>query len=219
MSTGAPRLILLIEDHPIVRAGCRRVLQSRAGIMLIEANCAAEGLRLNREQRPDLIVLDLNLPDANGLDLLRQLRGETPSAKVLVFSMYEDPTFVAHALEAGATGYVAKNDDPDMLLEAIDSVAQGRTYLGHTVAQGLALMNLRGSGGVLASLSPREREVLELLGEGRSLSEISARLEISYRTVANISSQLKHKLGVATASALVKLAVEHRRAGVLTSGR
>lgn len=213
-----PRLILLIEDHPIVRAGCRRLLQSRNGVEIIEADCGAEGLRLNRERRPDLIILDLNLPDTNGLDVLRQVLRETPAVKVLVFSMYEDPAFVAHALEAGAVGYVTKNDDPDTLLEAIDKAWQGSVHLGHTVAQKLALMNLRSPNSSLRNLSPREIQVLDLLGDGRSLSEIAGRLDISYRTVANISSQLKNKLGVGTTSALVKLAVEHRRLGLLRSG-
>lgn len=211
-------LILLIDDHPIVRAGCRRLLQSRNGVEIIEADCGAEGLRLNQERRPDLIILDLNLPDTNGLDVLSQLLRDTPAVKVLVFSMYEDPAFVAHALEAGAIGYVTKNDDPDTLLEAIDKAWQGSVHLGHTVAQKLALMNLRSPGSSLRNLSPREIQVLELLGDGRSLSEIAARLDISYRTVANISSQLKNKLGIGTTSGLVKLAVEQRRLGVLRSG-
>lgn len=214
----APVLILLIEDHPIVRAGCRRLLQSRDGIEIIEADCGAEGLRLNRERRPDLIILDLNLPDATGLDLLRQVRRETPAVKVLVFSMYEDPAFVANALEAGAVGYITKNDDPDTLLEAIDRAWQGSVHLGRTVAQKLALMNLRSPGSALRNLSPRETQVLELLGDGRSLSEIAARLDISYRTAANVSSQLKSKLGVASTSGLVKLAVEQQRLGLLRSG-
>lgn len=213
-----PHLILLIEDHPIVRAGCRRLLQSRNGVGIIEADCGVEGLRLNRERRPDLVILDLNLPDTNGLDVLRELLRETPAVKILVFSMYEDPAFVANALEAGAVGYVTKNDDPDTLLEAIDKAWQGSIHLGHTVAQKLALMNLRSPGSSLRNLSPREVQVLELLGDGRSLSEIAGRLEISYRTVANISSQLKNKLGVGTTSGLVKLAVEHRRLGLLRSG-
>jgi DNA-binding NarL/FixJ family response regulator len=213
-----PRLILLIEDHPIVRAGCRRLLQSRNGIEIIEADCGAEGLRLNRERSPDLVILDLNLPDTNGLDVLRQLLRETPAVKVLVFSMYEDPAFVANALEAGAVGYVTKNDDPDTLLEAVDKAWQGSVHLGHTVAQKLALMNLRSPNGSLRNLSPREIQVLDLLGDGRSLSEIAGRLDISYRTVANISSQLKNKLGIGTTSGLVKLAVEQRRLGVLRSG-
>jgi two-component system invasion response regulator UvrY len=213
-----PRLILLIEDHPIVRAGCRRLLQSRNGIEIIEADCGAEGLRLNRERSPDLVILDLNLPDTNGLDVLRQLLRETPAVKVLVFSMYEDPAFVANALEAGAVGYVTKNDDPDTLLEAVDKAWQGSVHLGHTVAQKLALMNLRSPNSSLRNLSPREIQVLDLLGDGRSLSEIAGRLDISYRTVANISSQLKNKLGIGTTSGLVKLAVEQRRLGVLRSG-
>lgn len=204
-------LALLIEDHPIVRAGCRRVLASRDGLAIVEASSAAEGLRLARERQPELIVLDLNLPDANGLDLLRELLRERPGAKILVFSMYEDPAFVARALECGAAGYLSKNDDPDSLLDALDKVAQGQVHLGHSVAQKLALMHLRPRENPLGALSQRERQVLDLLGTGCNLSEIAARLGISYRTVANLSSALKSKLGVGSAAALVKLAVEQRR--------
>jgi len=189
-------LALLIEDHPIVRAGCRRVLQGREGLDVIEASTAAEGARLHRERRPDLVILDLSLPDANGLDLLRELRAENATTRILVFSMYEDAAFVARALEAGAAGYVTKNDDPDTLLDAVDKALQGGIHLGHALAQKLAL---------------RQLQVLDLLGAGCNLSEIAARLAISYRTVANVSSQLKGKLGVASASALIKLAVEQRR--------
>jgi two-component system invasion response regulator UvrY len=203
-------LVLMIEDHPIVRAGCRRVLQTREGLDIIEASGAAEGLRLAAECRPDLILLDLNLPDANGLDLLRRLAAGG-AAKILVFSMYEDAAFVSRALEAGAAGYVTKNDDPDTLIEAVDKVLGGGIHLGHTVAQKLALMHLRPREDPLAGLSARERQVLDLLGSGCNLSEIAARLAISYRTVANVSSQLKSKLGVGSAPALIKLAVEQRR--------
>jgi DNA-binding NarL/FixJ family response regulator len=204
-------LALLIEDHPIVRAGCRRVLQGREGLDIIEASTAAEGARLHRERRPDLVILDLSLPDANGLDLLRELRAANAATKILVFSMYEDAAFVARALEAGAAGYVTKNDDPDTLLDAVDKALQGGIHLGHALAQKLALRQLRPAEDPLRALSPRERQVLDLLGAGCNLSEIAARLAISYRTVANVSSQLKGKLGVGSASALIKLAVEQRR--------
>jgi len=207
-------LVLLIEDHPIVRAGCRRVLAGRERLDIVEASNAADGLHMAREHRPDVIVLDLNLPDASGLDLLRELSRER-EAKILVFSMYEDPAFVARALESGAAGYLTKNDDPDTLLDAIERVTRGEVHLGHTVAQKLALMHLRPDEDPLRDLSPRERQVLDLLGAGCSLSDIAARLDISYRTVANISSQLKSKLRVPNAAALIKLAVEQRRAGAV----
>ena len=211
----ASNSILLIEDHPIVRAGCRRLLQGYGDFEIIEASTAADGLRLNLERRPHLVLLDLNLPDASGLDVLRQLLQETPGARVIVFSMYEDPAFVSRALEAGAIGYVTKNDDPETLLDAIDTARSGEIHLGHRVAQKLALMHVQAREDPLHGLSARESQVLELLGEGRNLSEIAAQLHISYRTVANISSQLKNKLGVGTASALVKLAVERRRPSLL----
>jgi two-component system, NarL family, invasion response regulator UvrY len=215
LSVTASGSILLIEDHPIVRAGCRRLLQGHDDFEIIEASSAADGLRLNRERRPQLVVLDLNLPDSSGLDVLRQLLEETPEAKVIVFSMYEDPAFVSRALEAGAIGYVTKSDDPETLLDAIDNARSGEIRLGHRVAQKLALMHLQAREDPLNGLSARESQVLELLGDGRNLSEIAAHLDISYRTVANISSQLKNKLGVGTASALVKLAVERRRPSLL----
>lgn len=182
---------------------------------IIEASCAADGLRLNRECHPNLVVLDLNLPDASGLDVLRRLLQETPGLRVLVFSMYEDPAFVSRALDAGAIGYVAKNDDPEALLDAIDKAMAGEIRLGRTVAQKLAMIHLRARDDPMHGLSMRERQVLELLGDGQNLSEIAARLEISYRTVANISSQLKNKLGVSTTAALVKLAVEQQRPSLL----
>lgn len=207
--------VLLIEDHPIVRAGCRRLLQTRPGLELAEAASAAEGLRLHADLLPDLVILDLNLPDANGLDVLRQLRAARPDARVLVFSMYEDPAFAAHAIEGGALGYVTKSDDPDTLLEAVDKALRGEVHLAHGVAQKLALLHLRRPDDKLHSLSRREREVLDLLGEGHSLAEIAARLAISYRTAANVSSQLKGKLGAATTSALVRIAVEQRQAKAL----
>ncbi len=200
--------ILLIEDHPIVSAGCRRLLQTRAEMEIFEASTGAEGLRLCRELRPDIVVLDLKLPDSSGFAALRQILVERPDQKVVVFSMYEDPALAARALETGARGYITKSDDPAALLDAIDNVAGGGIHLGPSVAQNLALMNVRSPGDRLRGLSSRETDVLELLGQGKSVAEIAGHLGLSYRTAANLVAGLKAKLNAPSIAALIKLALE-----------
>src|SRR5215472_2043611 len=121
--------ILLLEDHPIVRAGCRRLLEAVGGVEIREASTAADGIRTSREFLPDIIVLDLKLPDGNGLALIPSLLSNEPAPKIIVFSMYEEPTFAARALEFGAKGYITKFDDPNALLQAIEKVAAGGLFL------------------------------------------------------------------------------------------
>lgn len=203
-----PLKVLLIEDHPIVRAGCRRLLQARAGTEIFEAGSGAEGLAISLRHRPHVVVLDLSLPDGNGLAILARLRAETPAAAVLVFSMYEEAAFVARALEAGALGYLTKHDDPEALVEAVEAVARGARYLGHSVAQKLALLSLEPGRDPLRGLSARELDVLDLLGAGTGLTEIAAALGLSYRSAANIAAQLRAKLQLRSQAALVKFAVE-----------
>jgi DNA-binding NarL/FixJ family response regulator len=208
--------ILLIDDHPIVRDGCRRLLQARPDYTVIEAGSGEEGLRMNRLHAPDLIILDLNLPDGNGLLRLRELRAASPAAKVLIFSMYEEATFVARALEAGALGYLTKHDDPEALLEAVAHLLRGERYLGHRVAQKLALLSLQPVPHPLGGLSARELDVLDLLGNGAGLADIAAALSLSYRSAAHIAAQLRAKLHLRSQAALVKFAVEtagERKAG------
>src|SRR5271163_841348 len=186
--------VLLIEDHPIVSAGCRRLLQTRAEIEVFEASTGTEGTRLCRELRPEIVILDLKLPDSSGFAVLRHILAERPDQKVVVFSMYEDPALAARALEIGSKGYIAKSDDPAELLEAIETVANGGIHLGPSVARNLALMNVRAAGDRLHGLSRREIDVLELLGQGKSVAEIAGHLGLSYRTAANLVAGLKTKL-------------------------
>jgi DNA-binding NarL/FixJ family response regulator len=200
--------VLLIEDHPIVRAGCRRVLQGRPDTDVADAQSGAEGLQLCRELVPDVIVLDLKLPDSSGFVVLRQILAEQPDAKVVVFSMYEDPALVVRALETGAKAYVTKSDDPVALVEAVDKVVSGNIHLGAVVAQKLALMNVRSEKSPLQSLTAREIETLELLGRGHSINEIAGQLAVSYRTAANLVAQLRGKLQAPSTAALIKLALE-----------
>jgi DNA-binding NarL/FixJ family response regulator len=201
--------ILLIDDHAVVRAGCRLLLQRRPEIELFEARSAAEGLSLNAAERPDLIVLDLGLDGTSGFETLERLRSDRSAARILVFTMHEDPVFAARAMEAGATGYVSKNDGPETFLEAVDAALRGDVYLSRTMAQKLALMHLRTGDNPLRNLSRRELDVLGLFGIGKSLSEIADDLSLSYRTVANTVSHIKRKLNVATTSRLLRIAVDY----------
>jgi len=203
-----PLVVLIIEDHPIVRAGCRRILQSRDNTEVLEAATGAEGLRLNAERLPAVIILDLKLPDASGLDLLRQMLERNPEAKILIFSTYDDPTFASHAMEAGAAGYVTKNDDPDLILIALEKICGGQVYLSHSVAHKLAMFNLKPNPNPVERLSARELEVLRLLGQGNSLSEIAYQMDVSYRTAASIASNIRQKLNIGTMYSLVKFAVD-----------
>jgi two-component system invasion response regulator UvrY len=202
--------ILLIDDHPIVRDGCQHILSRRPDLDVAEADCAAAGRDANRRMQPDVILLDLELPDGAGLDMISEILADNPQVRIIVFSMYEDAGCVRKALDAGAKGYVTKNDDPNLILAAIDKVLTGSVFLGPSVAQALALAHVQRGRDPLNGLSQREREVVFLLAEGKSLSEIAADLAIGYKTAANIVSSLKQKLHIATSSALIKFAVEHK---------
>ncbi len=201
--------ILLIDDHPIVRTACRLMLQAKQGVEVAEATTAASGLDMAGSFSPDLILLDLRLPDGNGLDLLATLISTQPDRKIIVFSMYEDPAIASRALEAGASGYITKNDNPDVILQAIDKVGDGGIFLTPGMAEQIAVMTAGLEGDPLRSLSPRERQVLELLGRGRTLAEIADELNLSYRLSAYAAAQIKVKLQIPTTAALIKWAVDH----------
>jgi len=202
--------ILLLEDHPIVRAGCRRLLEMTGESEIREAATAADGLRINRAYRPDLIILDLKLPDGNGLDLIASFSSIEPIPKIIVFSMYEEPTFAARALEAGARGYITKSDVPDALLRAVEKVGAGGLYRAPPIAEKLALMATVGAVDDLHGLSAREMAAVDLLAQGKTLGEIATRLRISYRTSASLVAQIKTKLNIASSAALIKWAVENK---------
>jgi DNA-binding NarL/FixJ family response regulator len=207
--------ILIIDDHAIVRSGLRRLIAAEdSGIGVLEAATAREGLVAFKEHRPDVIVLDLNLPGgAGGLELIRRFRAEWPAAQILVFTMLVDAIFAARSLEAGAAGYVSKNAAPREIIEAIRRVAAGERYLEHEIAQQVALLNVSAGSNAhpLRDLSARELEILRLLGEAQSLTQISAALGVSYKTVANTCGQMRSKLGLPRTADLIRIAIETRK--------
>ncbi|KAA0579998.1 response regulator transcription factor [Azospirillum sp. Sh1] len=208
------RTILLVDDHPIVRAGCQRLLAEAALGRVVEAEDVGSALALWRAERPDVVVLDLNIPgDGGGMAVLRTIREETPAVPVLIFSMHEDPAIAARALKAGARGYVTKNDAPDSLASAIGTVLAGRIHLDSGLARDLALMTLTPPPDPLTGLTQREREILGLVGRGLTTAAMAERLGISQKTVANSCTQIKDKLGADSTRALIRIAIDNGLAG------
>jgi two-component system, NarL family, invasion response regulator UvrY len=129
-----PCRILLIDDHAVVRAGCRLLLQRRPAVEILDAGNAAEGVQLNAERQPKLVVLDLSLGESSGFDIMQRLHADNPAGQILVFTMHEDAALAARAMEAGAAGYASKNEGPDTFLDAIDTVLRGDIYLSPAMA-------------------------------------------------------------------------------------
>jgi len=201
--------ILVVDDHPIVRAGCRQLIQQIPNAKVVEAETGEDGYRLFQEIYPDMVLLDITLPGIGGLEVLRKMRANREKAKVLMFSMHEDPVFASRAMQAGAKGYITKNNAADHLVEAVEKVLEGKTYLSPDTAQQLAMLNVGAGTSVLGDLSRRELEILRLLGDGKSMNDIADVLGISYKTVANNLTQIKSKLGISKTAELMRFAISH----------
>jgi DNA-binding NarL/FixJ family response regulator len=199
--------ILIVDDHPIVRAGLRRLLAADREGEFLEAAEGKEALSVFRDERPNLVVLDLNLPGISGLEVIARLKTADPGARILVLSMHDDQIHVTRALQAGAAGYVSKTAPADELLEAIRRVAGGRPYIEREIAEGLVLSHIRASPHPLDDLPSRDLEILRLLAGGCTLAQIADTLGISYKTVANNCSQIKAKLGAASTADLIRIAI------------
>jgi DNA-binding NarL/FixJ family response regulator len=199
--------VLIVDDHPIVRAGIRRLLEAEPQISVHEAANGREAMSVFRDQQPAAVILDLNLPGIGGLEVLARLKAVHPDARILVLSMHDDETHVTRALQAGAAGYVTKSAPPEELLEAIRRVAAGRTYIEREIAEGLVFATIRASSDPLRDLSSRDLEILRLLAEGRSLSQIADTVGIGYKTAANNCSRIKAKLGAVSTADLIRIAI------------
>jgi two-component system invasion response regulator UvrY len=199
--------ILIIDDHAVIRGGLKQLcagLFAGGDAMVLEADSGAAALAQQKSERPGLTVLDLNMPGLSGLELLRQLLVVDAGARILVFSMHGEPVYAAKALEIGAKGYVSKSASPEELRTALTRIASGLTYVESDIAQQLATL----PGEQRQQLSERDLEILRLLGEGRSFTEIAASLGLGYKTVANTATAIKSKLGVARTADLIRLSVE-----------
>jgi two-component system invasion response regulator UvrY len=199
--------ILIVDDHPIIRTGLVRLLASEPDIEIREAASGREAISAFREDRPALVILDLNLPGLGGLEVIARLKIADPAARILVLSMHDEEIHVTRALQAGAIGYISKNAPPGEIIEAIRRVADGHTYIEHEIAERLVFSNIRAPSHALEHLSSRDLEILRLLAGGCTLLQIADTIGVSYKTAANNCTQIKVKLGATSAADLIRIAM------------
>jgi two-component system, NarL family, invasion response regulator UvrY len=204
-----PMRVLIVDDHRIVVSGCRALFADDPEMVMLDASDAESGERVFVDEHPDVCVLDINLPTVSGFELARRILERDASARIIMFSMNDDPIFAARAIEIGAKGYVSKAGDPCDLVEAIREVGKGRTYLPPALARSIAFAGPAFAQSPLSKLTAREMEILRLLSAGKSLAEIAWLVHSSYKTIANTSSIMRQKLGVRTSAELVRLAIEN----------
>jgi DNA-binding NarL/FixJ family response regulator len=203
--------VLIADDHALVRDGLRRMLESTADIRVVgEAETGDQVLAAVVAERPDVVVLDVAMPGQGFLEILRVLREEHPRIHTVVLSAHAEEEYAERALKAGAVGYVTKERTPDDLQDAIRRAARGVRYISETLAQHLAAHL---TGDVARphheSLSDREFQVLQLLGQGKSVKEIGAALELSPKTISTYRERILEKLSLKTTADLIRYAVHH----------
>jgi two-component system, NarL family, invasion response regulator UvrY len=203
--------VLICDDHDIVREGVRQIVSETGDIVVGgEARTGAEAIEHVRTGRWDVVVLDLNLPDRPGLDVLAQIRAIAPALPVLILSMHQQVSYAGRAMKGGALGYVSKDRAREYLVEAIRKLARGERFLTPALAEGLAF-DLMQTGGKTrhAALSDREFQILCLIAAGKPPREIAADLGVSVKTVGTHRARILEKMGLKNNAAIVQYAIEH----------
>lgn len=207
-----PIRMLLADDHKLFRDGLSTLFGNLRDIEIVgEASSGPEALRLAREVAPDIILMDISMPELNGIEVTRQVLVDHPSIRIIILSMHSDRRYVTEALRAGAAGYLLKDTAFEELVGAVRDVLQGRIRLSDRITNIVVNDYVQLAGGEQVSaftiLSTREREVLQLLAEGKSTKEMAARLNISVKTVETHRKQIMDKLNIHTVAELTKYAV------------
>ncbi|MDE2063176.1 MAG: response regulator transcription factor [Bradyrhizobium sp.] len=201
--------ILLVDDHPIVRQGYRRVLENQRDFQVVaEADTAASAYSAFKAHSPDIVVMDISMPGASGLEAIRNIHARDARAHILVFSMHSEASLVKAAFDAGASAYVTKSSEPAVLIRAIRAVAHGELTMSDDVAQVVALESLAPSASALDQLAGREIEILRQIAAGATKEEVAQNLNLSVKTVQNYHYMIKAKTGLKTDAQLVRLAAE-----------
>jgi len=204
--------VLLADDHALVRAGMRALLGELPGIEVVaETGDGREALRLVREHKPDIALLDISMPGLNGLEVVARIAQEHPTTRVIMVSMHGDDESVRRALVAGAAGYLLKNSDRHELELALRAVARGDTWLSPSLTKRVVAAYTQGApsaAGPFAVLTPRQREVLQLVAEGHSNKEIAGRLNVALKTVEAHRTELMERLGIHGVASLVRYAIQ-----------
>lgn len=204
--------ILVVDDHALIRKGLKQLLEDNPDFSLIaEADCGMQAIQMARQHPFDLILLDINLPDKHGIDVLRQLKIEHPAVKVIMLSMYPEDQYGIRALKAGAVGYINKQSAPEKLTSAVKTVLNGKKYISEDLAEQL-LNTLVGESQELMhqSLSNREYQTLCLMASGKSLTEISEIMLLSPKTVSVYRSRMLEKMGFKNNAEAIHYAISHK---------
>lgn len=202
--------VVVVDDHQIVREGIRASLDADPQIEVVaEAHSGADALELVQTTAADVWVVDLTMPVLNGVELTRTLLQRVPAARVLILSMHTTQEHVVGAFQAGASGYAVKTVRPDILREAVRAIARGQSFIAPEVADVVLRHAVGGVAPVLEQLTPRERQVLQLVSEGRNAKEIGADLGISDKTVHAFRAQVMRKLDLHSVAELTKYAIRH----------
>lgn len=211
------RTVILADDHTLVRAGIRSLLETIPRVeVLAETGDGQEALELVRRCKPDLLLLDISLPGMNGLEVAKRIQRLDLRTRVMILSMHTGPEYVANALRAGAIGYLIKDSAVSELETALGRVFVGREYLSESIDAEVVrgfLKSRTSPRSELSVLTPRQRQILQLIAEGNATREIAARLEISIKTVETHRAQLMERLGISDVPGLVRLAI---RTGIVT---
>jgi len=203
--------LLIADDHPVVRQGLRRIIAEQPWLTVVgEATNGDDVLAQTARLKADVLLLDVSMPGAGFLEVLRQLRRDHPGLRVLVLSVHPEEQYALRALRAGADGYLTKDHSPEQLVEAIRKVVRGGKYVSTSLAERLAFdLAAGGEGPAHDALSDREYEVLCLLGSGRSVKEAAAALGVSPKTVSTYRARLLEKMQLASNADLVRYAAQH----------
>ena len=202
--------ILLVEDHEIVRQGIRSLFKKESGIEIVaEAGDGRTAIDLASKCRPDIVVMDIGLPDLNGIEATRQIRAREPNVDVVALSVHADKSFVASMFQAGAAGYVLKKAAACEIVEAVREVQAGRKYVSPQLIDPLIADYAQrlAEGAEPPHLTAREREVLQLIAEGKTTAQIADQLNVTEKTVGNHRQHLKEKLGLNGVAELTKYAI------------
>ena len=201
---------MIVEDHPVTRFGLRQIVESESDLVVCtEAGDAAEALKAFERQKPDLALVDISLPQRNGVDLLRDLKALDSGVRVLFVSMYDERVYAERVLRAGAMGYVMKDEAPDVLIQAIRTILGGEVYVSPSISAHIvaAFTGKTGGNSPTDRLTDRELQVYELIGRGLGNQDMGEKLGVSARTIEAHRANIKSKLGLKDGNMLVREAV------------
>jgi DNA-binding NarL/FixJ family response regulator len=213
-STAGKRRIFLVDDHPIVRKGLAQLIDGESDLAVVgQGEEAYQALRDLKQSKPDLVMVDVTLKDSDGIELLKEIKAQFPELPVLVLSMHDESLYAERALRAGAGGYVMKQEAPQTLLAAIRSVLSGQVYvspkMGATLLQRMVGGRKKNGGLPMDRLTDRELEIFRMIGSGKSMKEIAAKLFLSVKTIEAHREHIKQKLNLPSSAELLRFAIRN----------